>query len=64
MLSSHQTVLLCVYPTTSVNPVSVLVLHPRERADYLHSREVTLLWSQTVRQRKPKPPQIIKVISK
>ena len=37
------------YPTTSVHPVSVLILH---------AREIQVLWSQTVRQRKPKQPQL------
>ena len=40
------------YPTTSVHPVSVLIVHPRE---------IQILWSQTVRQGKPKQPQLIKV---
>ena len=33
------------YPTTSVHPASVLILHPRE---------IQIMWSQTVRQRKNK----------
>ena len=33
------------YPTSSVHPVSVLILHPRE---------IQIMWSQTVKQRKTK----------
>ena len=40
------------FNSTSVHPVSVLILHPRE---------IQILWSQTVRQRKTKQPQLIKV---
>ena len=37
------------YPTTSVHPVSVLIVHPRE---------IEIMWSHTVRQRKTKTTAI------
>ena len=45
------------YPASSVHPVSTLIPYPRE----IH---VLLLWSQTVRQKKPKNKKKCKLVGK
>ena len=42
------------YPTASLYPVSVLILHPGEI-------DLIIMWSQTVRQSIPNISQLIKV---